>query len=131
MSTWVVNPVLKSITDVLSLAGLQFKEYKSGDLLYFSNVIKFILFVFTFLTIFLFFFNLIKLADFFEKEMNLLRSTNNSNLENKHINVFMDTQKMQEIDYEVGEFIENFDSSVTLLDYDDLYYNALENGIKY
>ncbi len=73
---------------------------------------------------------LIKLV---ENLMNNLREENNKNLENKNVVLYMNPNIMKELDYKVTKFIDDFDkgAEVFRLNYSDLYYTTLEEGVKY
>lgn len=74
-------------------------------------------------------FNMI--VDFFEKQMHFLRVENNTNLENKKIPLYMDTKILKQLDNEVINFTNKFRDKVDKVDYGELYYDALENGLHY
>jgi len=71
------------------------------------------------------------LCDLVEKQMHLARVENNTNHENGLIKTFMNPSILQEIDYKVGEMVNNFEAPVIRLNYGNLYYEALEHGVKY
>lgn len=68
-----------------------------------------------------------------ETTMNNLREENTKNLENKNIVLYMNPNIMKELDYKVTKFVDDFDkgTEVFRLNYDDLYYTVLEEGVKY
>ena len=74
-------------------------------------------------------FNMI--VDFFEKQMHFLRVENNTNLENKKIPLYMDTKILKQLDNEVINFTNTFKDRIDKVDYGELYYDALENGLHY
>lgn len=71
------------------------------------------------------------LVDYFEKQMHFLRVENNVNLEKGNIVLYMDTEIMKELDNKICEFTSNFTDKVEKINYSTLYYEALENGLKY
>ena len=73
------------------------------------------------------------LVDIVEKQMHILRVENNVNLEKKNIVLYMNSNIMKELDEKVESFINEFDMKMKVekLDYGKLYYESLEEGVRY
>lgn len=73
------------------------------------------------------------LIDIVEKQMRFTRVENNTNLEKKNIVRYMNSNILQELDKKVVSFINDFDmkQKVEKIDYGNIYYTTLEEGVKY
>lgn len=71
------------------------------------------------------------IVEYFEREMDELRDELNKRLDNQKIVKFMEPSIMKQIDYELMMFTKNQHTDVDKLDYGDIFYETLENGIVY
>lgn len=71
------------------------------------------------------------LTTYFEDLMNDLRLINNNNLRDKKIPLYMDTKRMSLLDSKVLDFTKEKADKILELNYSELYYEALENGVSY
>ena len=71
------------------------------------------------------------LTDLVEKQMHIVRVENNTHHDNGEIKTYMDPSILREIDYKVGEMTTNFNAQVFRINYGDMFYEALENGVVY
>jgi len=69
----------------------------------------------------------IEYIDVFKNKMDYLRSLNNKNLEQNKIQRYMDSNSLKNID----EFVKSLGYSEININYKNLFYDAMSNGIKY
>jgi len=63
--------------------------------------------------------------------MEQLRILNNKKLEEGSIHRYMKTDILAKLDTEIQKTVEKMDTEIVFLDYDNLFYKALEEGIEY
>jgi len=63
--------------------------------------------------------------------MEQLRILNNKKLEEGAIHRYMKTDILAKLDIEIQKTVEKLDTEINFLDYDDLFYKALEEGVEY
>jgi len=73
------------------------------------------------------------LINYFENLMNETRNKLNDLHNNRTINLFMVENKLAELDQITKEFIEHYgiDNTIEYLDYGNLFYKTMENGLTY
>ena len=79
-------------------------------------------------------FNQKTLLDIVETSWQLIltaRKKLNDRLDKKELSTFMDVDHLKEIDVELLEFITNYSKEVRVLDYGNLFYDALEKNVQY
>jgi len=65
--------------------------------------------------------------ELFENKMNILRDISNKKLENKEICRVMSPNHLMELD----KYIKSLSKDLVQIDYKDIYFNVLENGLSY